>query len=332
MQKNILLVDDEASLRRTLSLGLMQYGYTAVPCETGMSALRKLETYAKNEREPDIIVADVRLPDIDGIKLVKIIRFKYPDIPVIVITAYGELVDSEEISSLHVDAFLEKPFTPEDLQAECRKILEQERSKVQKGRTRKQEEKASVSAYALVTVNRDADIFGLYQKLFYFRNVLYCDATKGDYDIVLLLQAETQDALDDTVIDIKQSIQGIDSIVYLPVENPMLEESTREIITDAENALADDTNMMGRSGVFGKRVCSYLFVEMENEKLDTVYPLLRLNENVVYCDCTAGAYNVILLVHGSDFTEIDRVVEEKIGVMDGILRIKELPIINLMEM
>jgi CheY-like chemotaxis protein len=325
-------VDDEASLRRTLALGLMQYGYTAVPCETGMSALRKLETYAKNELSPDIIIADIRLPDIDGIKLVKIIRFKYPDIPVIIITAYGELVNSEEITSLHVDAFLEKPFTTETLQVECRKILEKERSVARQAQQQVRSVETSVSAYALVSADKECDIFELYQKLFYFNNVLYCDATRGEYDIILLLQGQTQDQVDDTVIEIKEKIRGIESLVYLPVENPMLDESTKGIIADVENALADDANGLGRNNAYRKRVCSYLFIEMEREKLDSIYPLVRLNENVVYCDCTEGSYNLILLVHGSDFSDIDRVVEEKISTIDGILRIKEFPIINLMEM
>jgi len=49
MEKNVLLIDDEASLRRSVSMGLMQKGYHTEPCENGMKALQTLETYKQNQ-------------------------------------------------------------------------------------------------------------------------------------------------------------------------------------------------------------------------------------------------------------------------------------------
>ena len=77
MQKRILLVDDESSLRRSLSVSLGQEGYDVEPCENGIHALKKLYQYKKSNIQLDSIVLDIRLPDIDGIKLGKIIRSKY---------------------------------------------------------------------------------------------------------------------------------------------------------------------------------------------------------------------------------------------------------------
>ena len=48
MQKKILFVDDESSLRRTMALGLSQHGYDTEPCENGVNALKKLESHIKN--------------------------------------------------------------------------------------------------------------------------------------------------------------------------------------------------------------------------------------------------------------------------------------------
>ena len=48
MEKKVLLIDDEASLRRSVSMGLMQKGYQTEPCENGMKALGTLETYQEN--------------------------------------------------------------------------------------------------------------------------------------------------------------------------------------------------------------------------------------------------------------------------------------------
>ena len=162
MNGNILLVDDEASLRRTLTLGLMQHGFETIPCENGFAALRKLDIFMKNNIPPDVAVVDIKLPDIDGVKLVKIIKFKYPGIPVIIITAYGELVSSEEITSLNVNAFLEKPFSADELSLECEQILHDQKKTQRKDAVAP----VNVSAYILLTLKEDADLFSLYRDLY----------------------------------------------------------------------------------------------------------------------------------------------------------------------
>jgi DNA-binding response OmpR family regulator len=72
-----------------MALGLSQHGYDTEPCENGVNALKKLESYIKNNIKLDGIVVDLRLPDIDGIKLVKIMKFKYPNVPIIMISGYA---------------------------------------------------------------------------------------------------------------------------------------------------------------------------------------------------------------------------------------------------
>jgi two-component system response regulator AtoC len=125
MNKKILLVDDESSLRRTMALGLSQHGYDTEPCENGVNALKKLESYIKNNIPLDGIVVDLRLPDIDGIKLVKIMKFKYPGVPIILISGYADRYNMEEIRDLQVSAFLEKPFTADELSEQFVKVMQE---------------------------------------------------------------------------------------------------------------------------------------------------------------------------------------------------------------
>ena len=80
---------------------------------------------------------------------------------------------------------------------------------------------------------------------------------------------------------------------------------------------------------FKKRTCSYVLLEIENEKFDIVYPPLRLQENIVFCDYTTGKYNLILFVYGTDFHHIDEIIEQKISSLDGVLRIKECPVVKI---
>ena len=59
MHKRILLIDDESSLRRSLSLGLNQLGYDVEPCENGFTALNKLELYKKNSINLDTVLVEI---------------------------------------------------------------------------------------------------------------------------------------------------------------------------------------------------------------------------------------------------------------------------------
>ncbi len=79
-------------------------------------------------------------------------------------------------------------------------------------------------------------------------------------------------------------------------------------------------------------VCSYILMEVEREKLQDIYPTLRLDDSVIFCDYTIGKYNLVLMLKTDYFNDIDRFISEKINVLEGVLRVKEYPIINLFEM
>jgi CheY-like chemotaxis protein len=312
-----------------MALGLSQRGFDTEPCENGMSALKKLDSYVKNNVNLSAVVVDIRLPDIDGIKLVKIIKFKYPGIPVILITGYADRYNSEEIRNLQVSAFMEKPFTPDELTEQFVKIMEKEQveTAIQEGKS----EARSQSAYMLVRLEDDAEIFDTYKNLYYMENVLYCDAAKGDYDIFILAQSDCMDTLEEMSEKIKK-VPGVKSVDFMEVDSPILEGSTVSIIDAAEDALSDESSAAGKARDLSNRVCSYILMEVERERLDEIYPALRLNENVVYCDYTLGKYNMVLFVTGHYFDEIDKFIQQTVIDMKGILKVKEYPVVNLFEM
>lgn len=331
MQRKILFVDDEASLRRTMAMGLSQNGYDTEPCENGVSALKKLESYIKNNVNLDAIVVDIRLPDIDGIKLAKIIKFKYPGIPIILITGYADRYNREEIRDLKVSAFLEKPFTAEELSEQFLGIMEREQEEEEPAVSEERFETKSESAYMLLRLEDDADFFETHKTLYYMDNVLYCDATKGDYDILLLAQSDNMENLQEMSGKI-EAVPGVKSVDFLEVGRPLLDDSTTAIIDAAEDAFSEESTDSGKKRSLDQRVCSYLLMDVEREKMDEIYPTLRLDENVVFCDYTTGKYNLVLFVTGCYFDEIDRFVQEKIVNMDGVLKVKEYPVINIFEM
>jgi DNA-binding response OmpR family regulator len=112
----ILLVDDDERILRFARLKLMTSGYDVTTAMTGQGALTKIES-----EKPDVIVLDLKMPGMGGIKALKELR-RTSQIPVIVITAATELV--EEALGLGANTYLSKPFDPDELTRRIRTILE----------------------------------------------------------------------------------------------------------------------------------------------------------------------------------------------------------------
>lgn len=138
----------------------------------------------------DCAIVDIRLLDMDRLKLLKVIEVDYPNLPVIIITGHGGPAIEEAARAQNADGYLEKPFAVE----EFTRLPAEIPAPAAKAETAKAEAVApaqSIGAYALVTVDTAANLMGVYQKLYFHENVLYCDAVKGDHYIILLLQADS---------------------------------------------------------------------------------------------------------------------------------------------
>jgi CheY-like chemotaxis protein len=333
MEKKVLLIDDEASLRRSISLGLLQKGYQTEPCENGMKGLETLETYKKNEVPLDCAIVDVLLPDIDGLKLLKVIKVNYPGLPVIIITGNGSEAVAAEAKA--ADAYLEKPFSMDDLAA----IIEAVKPAITTTEIAvpppsvSAQIQESLSVYALVSLDDGADFVDIYRKLYYHENVLYCDAVRGDHDLIFLLQAPTMDRINTLVEKEILPIQGVSDITLLGIDTPVFGENLVNIMGSIDKALGRDKgeNDVAAIQTPKARVSSYVLLEVEKEKMEQVYPVLYFNDQVVSCDYTRGQFNIVLLMNGTSFSEIGNTVRSKLRTLDGVFRIKEYPIITLFE-
>jgi len=335
MEKNVLLIDDEAGLRRSVSVGLMQKGYHTEPCESGMKGLETLETLKKRQMPLECAIVDVRLPDIDGFKLLKVIKSYYPDLPVVMITGYGNEEIAQEAKNQMADAYLEKPLTMEDLTKVLAKIPATQPAADSGVATQaKPELKTSVTAYALLSLDENADFLKIYRNLYFNENILYCDAIRGEHDMVLLLQSDTHDAIKSVVDTEIKAIPGVSDVTLLNVEVPMFGENVHSIINSVDKALGRDkaaVDDVSTGQIARKRVSSYVLLEIEKEKLEAIYPALYFNDQVVSCDYIVGKYDIILLMKGSSFSEIENTIRTKFKTLDGVLRIKEWPILTLFE-
>lgn len=121
MQKQILIVDDEILILKSLQADLEQEGYDVAVASNGEEALAQLA-----RKSCDIMITDMMMDGMNGIELIQKIREQKNDIPVIIITAYGELETA--IAALRLDAadYLLKPFHTEELLMRIRNCLEKQ--------------------------------------------------------------------------------------------------------------------------------------------------------------------------------------------------------------
>jgi DNA-binding response OmpR family regulator len=115
--QTVLVVEDEASIASFVSLYLKNSGYTVRTVGTGADALAQVET-----DQPDLIVLDLMLPDVDGIEICRRIR-KGSEVPILMLTARDEDVDKIIGLEVGADDYLTKPFNPRELVARVKSIL-----------------------------------------------------------------------------------------------------------------------------------------------------------------------------------------------------------------
>jgi DNA-binding NtrC family response regulator len=130
---HLLLVEDEGALREALAERLAELGFVVDQAETGEHALAQLTEFAY-----DILITDMRLPGLDGARLLEEARGRYPDIISIVITGYGTVKDAVEAIKRGASDFVTKPFQFDELRHALDSAMEQRRLRFENAYLRSQ--------------------------------------------------------------------------------------------------------------------------------------------------------------------------------------------------
>lgn len=120
MKRRILVVEDEADNRRILRDLLVNAGFEVIEAKTGDEGVAKAESEV-----PDLILMDIRLPNLDGFEVTRLIRAK-PDlsaIPVIAVTSHAMSEDNAKAMEAGCDAYFSKPVSPRTLLDKIREYI-----------------------------------------------------------------------------------------------------------------------------------------------------------------------------------------------------------------
>jgi len=113
----VLVVDDEPPIRKLLRMGLGTQGFQTIDAPNGKAAIELMV------EQPDLVILDLGLPDVPGLELLRQIRARREDLPIVVLSSRGDEAAKVEALDLGADDYVTKPFGMEELLARMRAAL-----------------------------------------------------------------------------------------------------------------------------------------------------------------------------------------------------------------
>ncbi len=120
----VLIVDDEADLRKSLRLILTKAGYDAVEAEDGEKAIEAIRS-GDNPLLVDAVICDLVMPKVNGMEAIAFFRSQFPGVPILVLTGHPNIENASELYKQGVVDYLVKPIVPEKLLAAVEKAVKQ---------------------------------------------------------------------------------------------------------------------------------------------------------------------------------------------------------------
>jgi len=152
---HILVMEDDLNVAKGLEMVLSEEGYDVNLAGTGALAMKAFQ-----EKKFDLLVADLRLPDINGMEIIRQVKEQKPETEVIVITGYGTTATAVEAMKIGVHDFLPKPFTEDQIKTAIMEALSAQEERAEKKEIKKaetEEEKLIQKREVSQILNRTAE-------------------------------------------------------------------------------------------------------------------------------------------------------------------------------
>ncbi len=327
MKGRVLIIDDEAEIRRNLTIGLTQEDYTAVACPDGISAIHELNQAREKGIAYDYLITDIFMPDIDGLKILKVIKNQYPDLPVLVITGFGDERLMLTALSERNTGYLDKPFEISEL------VEALEELSPGKTGTEVPEEavddgmRESVSGYLTVKITDSDRSMEIYDSLYKMNGIQSCDAVRGDFDIILLAQASSTSEIQEIFSRIKD-MDGIDVLSMSEVERPKLDRDVDQFIETYQHAVKQGAQAEARRQ---PGTMSYIIVDIDPDAIQQIFTTVFFIDEVVFCDVIENGSKLVGMITGHGAMGKTPRIIQKLNQIDGVLRVREAKVIKLIE-
>jgi CheY-like chemotaxis protein/nitrate reductase NapAB chaperone NapD len=327
LKGRVLIIDDEAEIRRNLTVGLTQEGYSAVACPDGISAIHELNTAREKGIAYDYLVTDIFMPDIDGLKILKVIKIQYPDLPVLVITGFGdEALKLTALSELNT-GYLDKPFEIPDLVKALEQLAPGSTAATKKMAQVQPEMRESVTTYITIRITDPMRSMDIFRRLYQMPGVQRCEAVRGDFDIIVVAQGDSQEELK-KLRDRIAAMDGVQIASASDVERPKLDRDVNEFVNIYSQAVKQHG---ASSGSKQPGTTSYIIVDVDKNAIQNIFTTVFFIDEVVFCDVIENGTKLVGMVTGQGAVgKMPRIIE-KLSQIDGVLRVREATVIKLVE-
>ncbi|MBN1270135.1 MAG: response regulator [Kiritimatiellae bacterium] len=329
MKGRVLIVENDAEIRRRLCAGLARAGYTAVACPDGIAAIHELNKARESGAAFDGLVTSVFLPDIGGLRLLQVVRRMHPGLPVVVITAFGDRAIEQAVLAQNNAAYIEKPLKVEDLAKKLQGLAV--------GTTRAERTAAPAAprptpaagkpggAYFMIRISDPAHSLAALAQLRAIEGVPSCEAVYGDADIILRAQTPAAEGVRKCA-DRVRAVQGIEVVSLLRIEAPRLDPEVSEFIRVYEEDVRPSAPAGEHQGA-----TSYVFMDIDPAALQKVFTTFVFIDGVVCCDAIEGGGKLVGVVVEPGAGDQLRKVIGRVSHLDGVLRVREAKVIRMVE-
>ena len=202
-KSRVLLVDDEEDFLTASSRALQRRGLDVDVAPNGVTALEMVDT-----EQYDVIVLDVKMPDIDGIEVFRIIHHKHPGLPVILLTGHSSIDDAFQTSKDGIADYLSKPIDMDDMAARIREVVIQFRQRESEDREPPPQPDSSVPV-RVILIDDEVAFLDSMKRVLERREMEVITAESGEQGLTLLKES----LVDVVVLDIR--MPGMDGLEVL---------------------------------------------------------------------------------------------------------------------
>ncbi|MBN1771771.1 MAG: response regulator [Deltaproteobacteria bacterium] len=325
MGARVLVVDREVAARRRLVAALGQVGLESGEAADGLAALYAVERQARAGAPFDVVVTQAALSDIDGIKLLALLKGRHPGLRVVV-TASPETAaaTAELVTRWGGDACVAHPVEPERLAAEVRDLAGSKGAAPARSAPAAQAAPAAPRAWVLVELDRAVEPAELRAALAGAPGVAVCDAVRDErFDLVLRLQGLAAGELEAWAKRELEGRAGVKSHESLATRAPQPPEELRGFLEGYVREHGADPEYRRVES----RAAAYLVVDVHPPALADLYVRLYVLDEVLEIDAAADGRRLVLLLQGPDSAHLRRVVGERIRPLEGVARVRELKVV-----
>ncbi len=321
MSARVLLVADEAALRRQAGAAMSRLGFDTQQARDGLSALAAIEAQGKAGRPFQVVVTDAALPDFDGAKLLSVIKARHPEIKVVVVAADASA--AERVEARKGDGFLAAPFEPERLATLVGEVAKRSAAAAAPVPAAAAPA-AQAAAYVLIEPAAGLEPWKLLGQLGCLPEAAYCDAVRDErFGMAMLLRGASPAAVAASAKKLLDGNPAVGSWELLEVRAAELPGELRGYIE------AYDREYSGEKRVrrIAERDASYVLVDVHPQHLAGLYVRLYFLDEVVEIDAAASGRELMLLAQGRDFAALRRMLDERVRPQEGVMRVRELKVV-----